>query len=153
MTIFDIEAAEQARIENPSLTVLDTGEMLSPQLHYKGTDSYGAVDFDDDGGSTACTVYAHPSSIDDDTTVIEIDTLAPGRFKIVLNDGILYNGHPEIDSDPATTLRNTLAPLAAALSDALDSRTLEVRETGKPVRYPVQDAARELLAAIVAVSA
>ena len=88
--------------EAATLTPYDTGEMLEPKLYTVGVTrddaaDFGKVDFDNAEGSTVCTIYAHPSTIDQDTTLVQIDTLTGGRFKIMLNDGELYNGDPEMD--------------------------------------------------------
>lgn len=112
----DIEATAAARQANPHLTPYDTGEVLIPlnwvapgDQSSRGADDYGKVDFDTNEGQSMLTVLVHPSALDDDTTVVEIDTLASGRFKIVLNDSDLYNGNPDEDNNPVTQLRDLVA--------------------------------------------
>lgn len=90
----DVDATERARRENPSLTVFDTGEMLEP--HYEFGDSKtGVVEFDDSEGATQLRVFAHPSGVDDDTIVVQIDTLATTKYIIMLNEAVLFSGDPE----------------------------------------------------------
>ena len=90
---FDKLAAVAARKANPKLTPYDTGEMLEPKLWVfpgeEDTTRYGNVDFDNDEGGTEFTIYAHPSHIEDDTILIQIETNAAQRIKIVVNDGVL----------------------------------------------------------------
>ena len=105
MTRFNQEAAEAARAANPNLTIFDTGEMLEPKLHYRGTSTEGSVDFDNDESATICTVFAHPSTIEDDTTLVQIDTLAGSKFKVMLNDGQIFNGDVEVDTPAAALLK------------------------------------------------
>lgn len=91
-----------------ALTPYDTGGMLEPKLYVTSTSGvtrdnaadFGKVDFDDAEGATICTIFAHPSTIEENTTLVQIDTVGGERFKIMLNDGELYNGHPERDEAP-----------------------------------------------------
>lgn len=91
---FNIESAMAARAANHDLTVFDTGEMLEPTYGYEGITSEddafrktGLVDFDNDSSETMLTVFAHPSSIEDDTIILNIDSALAQRLRIVVNDG------------------------------------------------------------------
>ncbi|MBG6106597.1 hypothetical protein [Frigoribacterium sp. CG_9.8] len=108
MSVLDLEATAAARAANPTLSVFDTGEMLEPTYAYglaEKRDGYwktGTVDFDNDEGATVFTIFAHPSTIDDDTTLIQIDTLAGDKFRIMLNDGTVYFGNPQREAEDDT---------------------------------------------------
>ncbi|MDF1480327.1 hypothetical protein PYV02_14675 [Leifsonia sp. H3M29-4] len=81
---FDSERAMAARVANPTLTVFDTGEMYEPHVHHHNS---GAVDFDNDEGTTELTLFVHPSAVDADTLVLNIDSALANRLRIVVNDG------------------------------------------------------------------
>jgi hypothetical protein len=101
MSPFNTDAAQAARAANPLLSVFDTGEMLEPKIE-RTTDTVhktGTVDFDNDESATICSIFAHPSTSEDDTTLIQIDTLAGGKFKVMLNDGVLFNGDIETKTE------------------------------------------------------
>lgn len=57
-------------------------------------------------------------------------------------DGIVRDGYA------AESWASGVTQAAATLRGALASGAIEVRETGKPARHPVEDAARALLAAL-----
>lgn len=52
------------------------------------------------------------------------------------------------ESKHSALVPDNLDELISALRKAIDSRTLEIRETGKPVRYPIQEAALALVKAL-----
>lgn len=85
MKRLSLEEAVLVRQINPALTVYDTGEMLEPKTWPQAE---GKVDFDDNESATIFIVFAHPSSIEDDTIVLNVDTLSSlYNLKIVVNDG------------------------------------------------------------------
>lgn len=91
---FDLEGAQRARAERPGLTPYDTGEMLKPTTWGSESltdhlDRYGKVDFDDEEGFTALTVFAHPSSIHPQRLVLNIDATDLYDLEIVVNDNPL----------------------------------------------------------------
>ena len=112
MTRFNMEAAQAARYENPSLSIFDTGEILEPAYEYVESNSQagayrktGTVDFYDGEGTNIASIFAHPSTIEDDTTLVQIDTPDGGKFKIMLNDGQIFNGDVEVDTPAAALLK------------------------------------------------
>lgn len=123
MTKFDLEAERAARAANPQLTPYDTGSMLQPVVYVAGgeyrkpSEDYGKVDFDDTEGATVATVFAHPSSVEDDTTVVQIDTTG-GRFKVVLNEGVLFNGDVDVpERVPATSASERVSAARDAIGE------------------------------------
>jgi hypothetical protein len=96
---FDVESAVAARQANPRLTPYDTGEMLQPELWTSWrsdegwgdspVDDFGKVDFENDEGGTELTVFAHPSTIEDDVILVQIDSGLARKIKVVLNDADL----------------------------------------------------------------
>lgn len=116
MTIFDHDAADRARAENPALTVFDTGQVLEPELDFMqvitphplpGTSpssfprKTGTVTFTNDESAPVLTVGAQPSVTDHDTTLVRIETPGGGRFKIVLNEREIWVG--DVDDMPETS--------------------------------------------------
>jgi hypothetical protein len=91
---FDLDAAHQERIDNPGLSIFDSGEMLEPKLT---PGSPGQVDFETDTPFNL-TVMAYPSSVEDDTVVLEIDSNLLSKLRIIVNDGdvarIDFDGTP-----------------------------------------------------------
>lgn len=68
----------------------------------------------------------------------------PSINTYVYRDGVIVlpeSKHSELVPD-------NLADLIAAVRTALDAGVLEVRESGKPLRLPIQDAARALIDAL-----
>lgn len=65
----------------------------------------GVVDFVDSDQVVQFSVFGHPSTVEDDTTVVQIDTPDGGKYKIMLNDGCLFNG----DIDKPTRIEEVLA--------------------------------------------
>lgn len=100
------------------MSIFETGAMLEPFTtleQYGPKVSYGAqprrktgtVHFDNTkkgaGRQTILTVFAHPSIVEENTTLVQIDTIAGGRYKIVLNEAILFNGDVESDNPNGDT--------------------------------------------------
>jgi hypothetical protein len=129
MNTFNREAAEAARYNDPSLTIFETGEMLEPHLALEAPKpngpltgapgpKTGTVDFDDSEGSTVLTMFAHPSTEDDNTVILEIDAPLFSRLKIVVNDGELA----ALDTEGnATFLTREIQEAIEAAHTALDS--------------------------------
>jgi hypothetical protein len=103
MTVFNHDAADKARAENPALTVFDTGQVLEPALEtgtYSPGDAArtfrsqktGLVTFTNDESTPVLTVRAQPSLTDDDTTLVLINSTGGGRFKIVVDDHEIWVG-------------------------------------------------------------
>ena len=127
MSGFNAESAAQSRAENPHLTVFDTGEMLEPhtetEVWYALREvKTGTVRFDNEESSDVLSVFAHPSTIEDDTTVVQIDTYG-GRFKIMLNDAELYNGDVDEDQAPDTMAMDTVTDLVEQWAQGQDGTT------------------------------
>jgi hypothetical protein len=76
------------------------------------------VDFDDSEGLAVLTVFAHPSTEDDNTVILEIDTPLFSRLKIVVNDGELAALDMEGN---ATFLTREIRDAIDAAHTALDS--------------------------------
>ena len=101
------ESKRRARAANPALTVFDTGEMLEPVLEMGGYSpratpgvapvvamrKTGTVEFTNDESAPVFKVFGHPSTTEEDTTVIQLDIDGPGLFKIVLGDATIWRGY------------------------------------------------------------
>jgi hypothetical protein len=111
MTKFNKDAAEAARKYSPDLSVFDTGEMLEP-FYEKNGHKNGTVDYDDNAGSTVLTMSAYPSSVDDDTVIVQIDSSLFSRLKIVINDGDLV----AIDTDGSAAFLTPEVQAAMAIA-------------------------------------
>lgn len=83
---FDSDAAAQRRIDDPSLSPYDTGEVLQP-VPWASALAWGSVDFDNEEGQTELTLRVYPSGVDDETLVLDIDSGLLRKLKIVVNDG------------------------------------------------------------------
>lgn len=120
------EARRRNRAEDPDLTVFDTGEIFQPYVH---PDQTGNVDFDNDSGETEVTLLVYPSTVDDDTLVLDITAGLFAELKIVVNDGDvatidLYGKPrphaPELTADQDEKLRQ-LTQLRNELVDAVEN--------------------------------
>lgn len=83
------DARVNARAANPKLSVFDTGEMLEPQVW---PDASGKVDFDDDASNTELTLWAHPSLLNEDTAVVQIESNAAERLHLIINGETVFLG-------------------------------------------------------------
>lgn len=109
----DAARLHKSRKENPKLTVFDTGELLEPELEESRakatglTVKTGVVWFTNDESNPVLGIDAHPSQVDDDTIVLNIDTmgLAGQRIKIIVNDGVVAHFDPETEDDPMTAAK------------------------------------------------
>lgn len=102
------------REKNPKLTVFDTGELLEPELEFTGGGQMlvtppktGVVWFTNDESNPVIGVDAHPSQVEDDTIVVNIDTmgLAGQRINVIINDSSIAHFDPETQDDPMTAAK------------------------------------------------
>ncbi|ROR76029.1 hypothetical protein SAMN06295974_3825 [Plantibacter flavus] len=110
MSPFDHESAKLSRAKNPRLTVFDTGEVLEAQPQpintATTTEQMGWVDFENDESATILSIRVSPSGTQEDTTVINFDSLADGRIEIQRLGATVWSGEafndPNQNTDPTT---------------------------------------------------
>lgn len=100
-----VSGLHRSREKNPNLTVFDTGEMLEPicVVDEATGRKTGAVIFEDDESHPVLVIDAGPSTMHDDTVVVQIDTdgLVGDKIMVVINDGpALCHFDPETEEPP-----------------------------------------------------
>lgn len=97
MTDLNHERTIEGRKSNPNITPYDTGEMLQPIVWHNAERDpmrYGKVDFDNDEGATEFTLFAHPSTVEEDCITVQIDPLCVEgrRMQIIIGEQVVYLG-------------------------------------------------------------
>ena len=133
-----------------NLTPYDTGEMLEPKLYVTSTagvtasnrGDFGKVDFENDESATVLTMSAFPSTIHDETIVVQIDTdgLVGRKLMVVVNDGpALCHFDPETEEPPMIAAQNfvrkEITAAATMGGDAWKALARIAEHVGIDVRY------------------
>lgn len=135
-----VRALQEARTPNTKLTVFDTGEMLEPEA----TTEPGVIEFTNDESIPILSVFAHPSSMHDDTVVLTVDTmgLVDDKLMIVINDGpALCHFNPETEEPPMVEVRDFVHRriiAAAAFSSEPDAAWTALAQIAEHVGIEVQ---------------
>jgi len=103
---------------------------------------YGKVDFENDESATVLTMSAFPSTIHEDTIVVQIDTdgLAGDKLMVVVNDGpALCHFDPETEEPPMIAaqdfVRKEITAAATMGGDAWKALAHIAEHVGIDVRY------------------